>query len=229
MRRRLGLAINNDGPDPFGHQRLADTLGGRTHARHRSMISVWRQVLSEAGAVIPDRNIERLLRTTHVAVPEGDGRRMDIVATGLNVEHGLPLFCDVTVVTPIARNGRPRPGTSNSGGSLLLQAERDNNNTYAPVLDSGLGALFSLGFEVYGRWARQCSDLLPKLAWERARFYSGRLKRGIALGLQNRWSGLLAVTLQKAVAAAATRDEGGDLDSCPLERAPSAGTLHFES
>ena len=78
----------------------------------------YRQVLIEAGASIPDRNVERMLSTTHVPTFEGDMRRMDIVAPGLNVARGLPLFCDVTIVSPISRNGTARPGTSNRGGTL---------------------------------------------------------------------------------------------------------------
>ena len=139
--------------------------------------------------------------------------------------QGLPLFCDVTVVTPIARTGAPRPGTSNAGGSLLTQAEHENNETYRPVTDSGLGALYSLGFEVYGRWGKQCIDLLPKLAREKARGSHIRLRRGVALGYQHRWSGVIAVALQKAVAAGVLRGEGADLATTLLEPAPPVGDL----
>ena len=84
-------------------------------------------------------------------------RRRDIVVTGINVAAGLPLFCDVTVMTPISRTGLARSGTSNQGGSLLARAERDNNTTYAEVVDSGLGSLQCLGAEVYGRWGPNLS------------------------------------------------------------------------
>eukprot|EP00959_Pyramimonas_sp_CCMP1952_P109048 2280553-Pyramimonas_sp.AAC.1 len=62
-------------------------------------------------------------------------RRLDLVVTGTNVARGLPLFCDVTVMTPLSRNGTARSGTSNRGGSLLDRAQRDNNTTYAEVVD----------------------------------------------------------------------------------------------
>ena len=122
VRSRLGLTVCLDGPDPHGHRRCADNLGDRMNARHTAMIVAWRQVLLEAGGQIPDRNLERVLARTHVAVPPGDLRRLDLVVPGFNVARGLPLFCDVTVIRPIARNGNPRAGTSNRGGALLEAA-----------------------------------------------------------------------------------------------------------
>ena len=108
---------------------------------------------------------------------------------------------------------------------MLEDAERDNNSTYSPVTTSGLGALFCLGFEVYGRWGKQCAELLPLLAREKSRGYHPRLRRGIALGYLHRWSGLLAVALQKAVSVARLRDEGADLPTTLLEEAPGAADL----
>ena len=49
--------------------------------------------------------------------------------------QGLPLFCDVTIVSRISRAGAARPGTSNRGGSLLERAEHDNNINYREVVD----------------------------------------------------------------------------------------------
>eukprot|EP00973_Karenia_brevis_P086811 12038831-Karenia_brevis.AAC.1 len=69
------------------------------------MIAAWRQVFVEAGGSVPDRNIERLLRNTHVPVHADDMRRLDIVVSSLNVARGLPLFWDVTIVSPMTRNG----------------------------------------------------------------------------------------------------------------------------
>ena len=189
------------------------------------MIAAWRQVFVEAGGAVPDRNVERMLSMTHVPVPEGDQRRVELVVPGLNVARGRPLFCDVTVISPVTRNGRPRPGTSNVGGNPLAQAEAANNGTYAPVVESGLGALYLLGHEVYGRMSRQCVELLPQLAQEKARGSPIRLRRGTALSYLTRWSCLLSVSLQKAVAAGVLRDHGGDLPCTLLEEEPSVADL----
>ena len=195
VKRRLGLPIKFEGWDRHGHYNLAIALGGRTQARHTTMIAAWRQVFNEAGGHVPDRNIERLLKNTHDPVPANDQRRLDLVVPGLNVANGLPLFCDVTVISPLSRNGRPRGGTSNKGGTLLQQADRKNNANYHEVISSGLGTLYSLGFEVYGRWHTSCIDLLDKLAREHSRGLSSRIRQGVYLSYLHRWSDLLAIAL----------------------------------
>ena len=222
---RLGLAVSFDGPDPHGFQHLADNRGGRLNARHSGMLAGWRQVLVEAGGQIPDRNVERMLHNTHVPVPAGDMRRLDLVVPGLNVDRGLPLFCDVTVISPVSRNGRPRAGTSNRGGRLLEVANEDNTATYRPVVQSGLGALYCLGCEVYGRWGEPCIRLMHALVRERARMLHPRVRRGTALCLQHRWWGILSVTLQKAVARAILREAGEDLYESLLEPIPGLADL----
>ena len=225
VRFRLGVAVHFDGPDPHGFRRLADNRGGRLNARHTGMLTAWRQVLVEAGAQIPERNVERLLRDTHVPVPAEDGRRLDIIAPGLNVAHGLPLFCDVTVVSPVSREGQPRAGTSNRGGRWLELADADNEATYAPVVRSGLGALYCLGSEVYGRWGEPSVILLGALVREKSRMLHPRIRRGAALGFQHRWSSILSVSLQRAVAHAIVEEVGADLQDTLLEPPPGYADL----
>ena len=200
MRRRLGIAAFFEGGDQHGHAAMTHNAQGRLNARHNWLLAAWRQVFIEAGGSVPDRNVERLLRDTHVPVPPDDYRRLDLIVPGLNVYHGLPLFCDLTIVSPITGTGAPRSGTSNTGGRLLEQAQTDNDQVYHEVISSGLGTLLCLGCEVYGRWSQQCVDLVPALARERSRGLHPRIRRGVALSLQNRWWGILGVALQNAVA-----------------------------
>ena len=181
-------------------------------------------MLREAGGLIPDRNVERMLRDTHIPVQGNDNRRLDIIVAGLHVARGLPLFCDVTVVSPITTTGVARSGTSNRGGRLLEDAEASNNRTYREVTESGLGALYCLGSEVFGRWGAQAVNLIPALARERARDLHPRTKRGVALGLMHRWWGLLGLALQNAVAFAVLH-EHGDLPELPLEAPPPIDEL----
>ena len=109
-----------------------------------------------------------MLRNTHVPVDLADTRRLDFVVPGLNVARGPPLFCDSTVLTPLTARGVARPGTSNSAGGLLVAATLENNSTYHEVVDSGLGALYCLGAEVYGRLSTQadCCLIWPVSAAE---------------------------------------------------------------
>ena len=152
VRRRLGIAVRYEGEDTHGHASLTHNTGALYNIRHDAVKAAWRQVLVEAGGHVPQRNVERLLSRSNIPIDPADTRRLDLIATGLNVQRGLPLFCDVTVVTPLTRTGAPRPGTSNVGGRLLEQCRDDNDAVYQEVMSSGLGSLQCLGVEVFGRW-----------------------------------------------------------------------------
>ena len=133
-----------------------------------------------------DRNIERFLRLTNVPVDQSNQRRLDLVVPGLNVYNGLPLFCDTTIVTPITGTGFARSFTSNKGGRLLEDAERENDVNYSEVHSSGLGKLLCLGAEVYGRWSSDCIELVPLLARVHSRGLYSQIRRGSALSYQRR-------------------------------------------
>ena len=123
-------------------------------------------------------------------------------------------------MSPHTRNGRARGGTSNQGGRLLDDAHDENVATYPEVGDTGLGALYSLGAEVYGRGSRSCIRLVPQLARQHAKGLHPRIRRGTALAFQNRWWGILSIALQKSVAQAVLRDAGEDLAEACLDDAP---------
>ena len=225
MRRRLGVAICHDGADAHGHSALTTNIGGRLNAKHTALLAAWKQVFVEAGVQVPQRNVERMLRNTHIPVPAVDQRRLDLVVPGMNVARGLPLFCDVTVVTPLTAQGQARPGTSNRGGALLEAARRENDATYCEVVQSGLGALYCLGSEVFGRWGSQCIALVPALARERTRGLHVRVRRGTRLLLERRWWGILGVSQQRGVAHILCSDGGSDLVRTQLEPATALADL----
>ena len=108
---------------------------------------------------------------------------------------------------------------------MLEDAIRENNATYREVVSTGLGALCSLGAEVYGRWSRQAVTLLPELARESARGLHPRLRRSTALGLLHRWSGILAMGLQRGVARIVASDFGADLVRTQLVPSIALGDL----
>ena len=147
------------------------------------------------------------------------------LVSGLNVARGQPLFCDVTILSSHSRNGQARGGTSNQGGRLLEDANDQNNVNYSEVADTGLGSLYSLGSEVYGRWSASCVSLVPSLAREHSRGLHPRIRRGAALGFQNRWWGILSIALQKSVAQAVRRDTGEDIATVGLEPCPRLADL----
>ena len=135
LRLRLGLRIPRQDAsvfcegcncrlDDFGYHRLTCMRTGRVHARHFTLVRAWRQVLVEAGAFIPRRNIERMLRNTSMPVPADDARRVDLVAPGTGVAGVLPLFCDVTCVSPVTGNGLASGGCLETAGGAVRRAQR---------------------------------------------------------------------------------------------------------
>ena len=160
-------------------------------------------------------------------MPSGDQRRLDLIVPGLNVYEGLPLFCDATIVSSLTGCGRARPGTSNRGGRLLEDAERDNNRIYWEVVSTGLGKLLCLGAETYGRWSIDCIQLVPLLAREHSRGLYPQIRRGSQLSFQRRWWGVLGIVLQISVAEMVLRDDDTDLPTILLE--PVVGVAALSS
>ena len=80
------------------------------------------------------------------------------------------LFWQRATLTPIQHHK-----TSNRGGALLEAARTDNDGIYPEVDQSGLGVLYCLGAEVFGRWGAQSVQLVPALARERCRGVHVRL------------------------------------------------------
>jgi hypothetical protein len=189
------------------------------------MIPAWRQVLQEGGGHIPDRNVERMLRDTHLPVRAWDNRRMDLVVSGLSVARGVALFCDVTVVSPITGRGAARSGASQVDGAMVRNARAQKQNTYPEIDETGLGKLFCLGVEVYGRWGEDSLKLVRDLARERCRTLPGAIARTSQAALLRRWWGLLSVSVQKAVSQSILRSAGPDLTETALEPPPGLADL----
>ena len=234
LRRRLGLATGSTdyacegcgaALDPFGFHRCACTRSGRHNARHFGVLQAWRQVFQESGNSIPRRNVERLLRNTHVPCDRRDARRLDLIVAGSSIARGLPLFCDVTVVSPISANGRARGGCTRADGGALDAARRVNNRTYSEVSTSGVARLCALDVETFGRWGADPLWIVPALARERTRGLPTAVRAGTRARLSHRWWSLLSAAVQRQVAAECMRTAGADLGVDVGEPAPCFAEL----
>ena len=154
-------------------------------------------------------------------------KRFDLVAPGLNTHSGLPLFCDVTILSPLSKQGKPRGGSSNRGGALFDRAQKDNNDTYHEVIDSGVGALLCLACETFGRFNDTSLELIESLAREMTRGLHFRIRVGLQKSLIRRWFALLSISLQTAVGNAILRHSGCDLPTTLLEPIPRASDLLY--
>ena len=118
-------------------------------------MTTWRRVFREAGHSIPDRNVEHLVRTTHIRRSPDDARRKDLVTPGLpRVFGGALLLLDTTCVSPLTGDGRPKPRAADVDGAAVAEAERKNREEdYPDVEGSPHACLLSLGVETYGKWS----------------------------------------------------------------------------
>ena len=221
--RRLGLPVEplseeceargcRAALDSYGYHRSACNRTGRIHGRHAAALGPWRQVLTEAGYRV---RTERLLRDTHLTVEQGDNRRMDLVAApgaqAPGAFHGLPLFCDVSVVSPHSQAGLARGGSATTDGATLRTVVNRKRRTYSEIPDSGVARLVVLGCEVYGRWCDDAIELVRQLAAAKAREAPPALRAAARQAWSCRWWGLVGVGVQRAIAEALLREGGADL------------------
>ena len=81
---------------------------GHLQSRGAAFERVWIRVFQEAGARVTH---SCLLRDLNVpGIPPDDARRIDILARGLVGFGGLPFCADVTLRSPLDRNGVPHSG-----------------------------------------------------------------------------------------------------------------------
>ena len=164
--------------------------------------------------------MERLLRNTHVACDQRDERRLDLIVATSSIARGLPLFCDVTVISPISANGRARGGCTRIDGGALDAARRANSRTYSEVPASGVARLCALDVETYGRWGVDPVWIVTALVRERTRGLPDAVRASTRSRLSYRWWSLLSVAVQRQVAAQCMRTAGADLSVDVGEPAP---------
>ena len=138
--------------DDFGDHYSACMPTGRVQARAKPVERAWTQVFVEAGATVHPQKL--LKEVTAFAVDQDDARRIDALVTGLPCYHGRPLFCDVTVRSPLNRNGTPHPRSAEVDGATFRKAQQDKERMYHDVSDSAHAELTVLAAEVDGRWIR---------------------------------------------------------------------------
>ena len=120
-----------------------------------------------------------------------------------------------------------RGGASNKGGGLFNRVERENNETYHEVLDSGLGALFCLACETHGRFNSVSTTLIENLAREETRGIHYRVRTRLKLSLIKCWMSFSTMSLQKAVAIAIVHGVGVDLPTTLLEPVAALSDLQY--
>ena len=99
-----------------------------------------------------------------------DDRRLEVVADGLPLFHGVQLAIDTTLVSPVRADGAPRRQCATRDGSALDQARRTKERRYPELTgEYGRARLVVLACETGGRWSEEAHDFLLHLARAKAR------------------------------------------------------------
>ena len=132
---------------------------------------------------------------------EDTGRQRERQETDRDCNRNTPIACDVTIVSPLKRNGEARPRAAWEDGAAIRKAEREKERTYHELVNSSRCRLVVLACEVGGRWSETCLQLIHDLAEYRSNLAPPRLRRSTTLAWENRWWGMLSVAMQDSLAA----------------------------
>ena len=106
-----------------------------------------------------------------------------------------------TLVSPVTRAGDAQPHADRVAGTALEQAaKRKRLRTYPELAVARRCKLVVLGLEVGGRFSREAAAFLRQLAKARARESPARLRSAVQRAPLHRWTGMLAVAAQRALA-----------------------------
>ena len=142
------------------------------------------------------------LRDMNLETPVTDERRIEVVANGLPLWHGAQVAVDTTLVSPLRSDGAPRPHADQEEGVALREARRKKRrHTYPELRRSQRCRLVVLALETGGRWSEDALEFLRSLARAKARTAPRWLRAATAQASASRWSALLAMAAQRALAA----------------------------
>ena len=175
-----------------------------------------REAVGPEGQVVPQ---QWLVRTPAPGVDPDDRRRLDFVAYGAT-QLGEALCCDVTLVSPLTRDGRPQSSSTTRDGAALAIAERRKRAACPELLRRGPQRLCVLACEIGGRWNDESLRLVAQLVRSRTmRARAPAPLRGAATqGWYRRWWGLLSVAVQKTHLLPLCSGRRPSMPLCPARR-----------
>ena len=177
--------------DIFGHHRAACAVAGVRYPLECAAA----QVCHEAGARV-STNVPL------VAHNNLDGRRLEVIADGLTLWHGVLLAIDTTLVSPLRRDGSARARAADHDGAVLVEARRRKERTYPELSgEGGRARLVVLAAEVGGRWSGETAKFLVALADAKAQSCPFILQNRVKAAFVRRWSAVLACSAARAFTA----------------------------
>ena len=131
----------------------------------------------------------QLLRDLNIVVPVTDQRRIEVIANGLPFWGGKQLAVYTTVVSALSGRGVAR---GRWDGQAIHEAQ---------LVDGSRCHVLVMAFEVAGRGSHEGVTFLQSLAWYKSLSVPRVLRRSTQLLFFQRWTAMLARTIQRAYAA----------------------------
>ena len=193
-------------------------MSGRIKLRAGPLEKTWARVLREAKAKVRENVFLR--DTAEPSIDPSDGRKIEIVATGLPMARGLPVAVDATLVSPLHADGSAWAKADVTPGVSFGRARADKKRTYPELFSSSVVHIVVAAMETGGRMSREALELLDAAAAVRASTEPRPLRRQAARAWRSRWCTMLAVAAQDALAATLVSEGARCLDAAAGEAPP---------
>ena len=142
-----------------------------------------------------------------------DDRALEAVAFGLPL-RSVPVFADITVVSPVQADGAPAHRADTRDGAAANEAENRKRRRYHELVTSPDARLQVIALETGGRWSKDASNFFYDLAWAKAASAPLLLRAAAAHAWFARWTAILSVASQGAFAASLLGREPGSFAGC---------------
>ena len=146
------------------------------------------------------------------AIDPADGRHIEVVVSGLPLARGIPLAIDATLVSTLDMRGRPHRQADARPNVCLRRAEHNKERTYPELVGSSRLRLWTVALELGGRFSVASRALLEQAAHARARTEPVTLRSAAAQRWYSRWTTMLSISVQDALAATLVADGAALLD-----------------
>ena len=184
--------------DHLGRHRGACPHSGRLKRRAMAPERTLARVCREAGALV---RFNVKLRDMNVAVPADDDRAIEVLASGLPMQHGAQLAIDITIRSATSANGLPQRNAAHVDGAVLTRARVDKEAKYAELVGGNRCVLVVVALETGGRWSGEAVEFIDMMAGARAREVLPIMRRSVHLAWRRRWMRMLSVSCARAFAS----------------------------
>ena len=135
----------------------------------------------------------------NINVPATDERAIEVLASGLEMNHGAQLAVDITFRSAVTSCGA-RPNAATVDGAVLVEARHNKEMKYAELCDDDRCRLVVVGIETGRRWSPEALSFVEQLAASRAREAPRALQFFSFLAWRKRWCRMLSVSCSRAFA-----------------------------